>query len=135
MSAVRNLPPDSATGRAELGDRIDWGHLAANVAELVDLMNYQVNADYQQWVTDPDDPAVKADRDYRKKNKIKPPPVPLVPPVAFRPGSVAAEYREAFAELVAKYEPTRTPLDGLPTAPGRRWVTSTSEVDRILDLL
>ncbi len=135
MSAVRNLPPDSATGRAELGDRIDWNHLAANVAELVDLMSFQVNAEYQQWIVDPDDPEVKADREHRKKNNIKPPPMPLIPPVAFRPGSVAAEYRTAFADLVARYEHTRTPADRAADPSGRRWVTSTAEVDRILDLI
>lgn len=134
VSAVRNLPPGSATVRAEMGDRFDWGHLAANVAYLVDLMSYTVHTDYQQAITDPDDPEVKAEREYRKKNKIKPPPVPLVPPVAFRPDSVASEYDSAYRDLVARHRPPAPDQIGVPV-PGGRWVTNTAELDLVLDAL
>lgn len=53
-----------------------------NLAMLVDRKDYWLNSEYRSWVTDPDDPEVKADRERRKK--IKPPPRPLLPPVAQR---------------------------------------------------
>lgn len=98
-SAVRNLPRDSATVRTELGDLYDWNHMSANIAELVDLMHYWLHSEYAKWIYDPDDPENRA----AKRSKVKPPKEPLIPPVAFRPNSVAqqrvAEYAERVAEL------------------------------------
>jgi hypothetical protein len=122
---VRKLPPDSATGRAELGDRWDWGHLAANVAELVDLMSFWLQQEYARWTVDPNDPEVK------RAKKTKPPPIPLVAPVAHRPPSVAAEYEEQFAGLVAavgaKPESARERAE-------KRWVSS-AEFDAAIEAM
>lgn len=136
VDAIRNLPLESATVRSELGDRFDWNHLAANIAELVDLMHFKVQADYTQWITDPDDPKVKAELADRKRRGIKPPPVPIVPPVAHRPDSVATDYVAAYQRLVEQYLPdtgeagTRSQI----AVPGKRWVT-TAELDKVLELL
>lgn len=112
--------------------------MAANIAYLVDLLSYKVHADYQQWITDPDDPAVKAAVEARRRAGIKPPPAPLVPPVAVRPRSVAAEHEAAYQQLVIDYSAglpqlahTKVSADGV----GRRWVTDTAEIDRVLDML
>ena len=137
VAAIRGLPLGSATARAELGDRIDWNHLAANVATLVDLMSYTVHAEYVQWTTDPDDPQVKADRERRKKQGIKPPPVPIVPPVAFRPESVATEVNAAYDELVARFagRGLEQPREARVAVAGKRWVTDTNAIDRLLESL
>lgn len=121
VDAVEGLPPDSATARAELGDAWDWGHLAANVAELVDLHAYWLTAEYAKWTHDPEDPANK--RAARELRRVKPPPVPIIPPVAHRPPSVAAAYQARHREQVAEFAP-----DPASTAPGKRWVSS-SEFD------
>lgn len=121
-SAVRNLPPDSATVRAELGDLWDWNHLAANMAELVDLMHFWLNSEYNRWIYDPDDPENKR----REKSKRKPPPQPLIPPIAYRPPSVALTRLEAYAEQVAQFS-------GDPSS-SEKWVTS-DEFDSYLDEL
>ncbi|MCK8671008.1 hypothetical protein M1M07_07735 [Rhodococcus sp. HM1] len=76
-----------------------------NLAMLVDRENYWLNSEYSSWVTDPDDPAVKAERARRKKQGIRPAPVPILPPVALRPPDLAelrnSQYEEAIAEHAA----------------------------------
>lgn len=137
---MRNLPHNSATARAELGDRFDWNHLAANVAHLVDLMSYQVHADYVQAITDPEDPQIRAEQERRNRQGIKPPPVPLVPPVAIRPESVAAEYEDAYRDMVARFAPADGAPAGSPGAastgptPDQAWVTDTEQIDQILTM-
>lgn len=122
MAALRALPPDSALARAELGDTWDWNHYSANLAELVDMVTFWLNLEYQKAITDPDDPKVK------KAAKRKPSPIPLVPPVAHRPDSVAERYQAAYNELVAQFG---NPGEEAPI--GKRWVSS-DEFDALLDL-
>lgn len=101
---VKHLPPDSALARAELGDAWDWGHMAANMAELVDLMSYWLTSEYAKWTHDPDDPATKRARAMEKRRgKPKPPPVPLIPPVAHRPPSIAEKYQRSYQDLTARF--------------------------------
>lgn len=121
---MQNLPPDSAVARAELGDTWDWTHLAANVAELVDLMHYWLHAEYAQWTADPDE--------VKRRPKVPPPPVPLIPPVAHRPPSVAAAYVAEFAERAAEHD-TGEPRSAAERA-RTRWVTS-AEADQLIDAL
>lgn len=137
VAAIRGLPLGSATARAELGDRVDWNHLAANVATLVDLMSYTVHAEYAQWITDPEDPQVKADRERRKRAGIKPPPFPIIPPVAFRPDSIATEINTAYEQLVERFAEhgLEQPREASPAIAGRRWVTDTNAIDRLLESL
>jgi hypothetical protein len=124
---VRELPPDSALARAELGDQWDWGHLAANVAQLVDLMSYWLHNEYAQWTADPDE--------VKRRPKRKPPPIPLIPPVAHRPPSVAEQYLTEFAELA---ETVGVNLDEQPETAreraAKRWV-SADEFDALIGAL
>lgn len=131
------MPTDSATARAELGDRVDWGHLAANVAYLVDLVSYQVHSDYTVAVTDPEDPDVKSAMEVRKRLGIKPPPVPLVPPVAVRPATVAVEHEAAFQALVERFGDGTAQIaaGSVEEVVGRHWVTDTARIDHIIDML
>lgn len=118
---MQNLPPDSAVARAELGDAWDWGHLAANVAELVDLMSYWLHAEYAQWTADPDE--------VKRRPKVPPPAAPLIPPVAHRPPSVAQVYVRQFAERAAEHEP-----QSARERARARWVSS-AEADALIDAL
>lgn len=130
MGAVRSLPPDSATARAELGDLWDWTHLAANVAELVDLWSYWLRSEYAKWIHDPDDPEVKREAARRKRDGVKPPPMPLIPPVAHRPPSVAVKYFEDYQTQAQAFGSVQ-PLDRVA---GKRFVGS-GEFDRVIDML
>lgn len=100
-------------------------------------MSYKVHAEYMEWITDPEDPEVKAEAEHRKRAGIKPPPIPLVPPVAVRPESVAADYEASYRQLVERFTDSRVtvPRESSPQMRGRRWVTDTAEIDRILEQL
>ena len=128
---VRQLPPGSATGRAEMGDLADWSLIATNLADLVDLMSYWLRSEYTKWVTDPDDPEVKKALERRKKTGQKPPPIPLVEPVAARPPSLALLYQQQYAELLEHYGEQLTAGaalardgEGVDLGGGKRLVTS-----------
>lgn len=95
--------------RAELGDLWDWNHLAANLAELVDLMAYWLHSEYAKWTHDPEDPEAKRREAERKRRGLKPPPIPLIPPVAHRPPSVAEAYEQNYLRLVAEHTPHEGP--------------------------
>lgn len=124
-AAVKHLPQDSATQRAELGDRWDWGHMAANLAQLVDLWTFWLTSEYARWIHDPDDPETKRRERERKRQGIKPPPVPLVPPVAHRPPTVAAAYEEQYLHQVAEHDQPRAVKE----------LVSSEEFDRIFGLV
>ncbi|BAD56382.1 hypothetical protein [Nocardia farcinica] len=70
-----------------------------NLAMLVDRCDFDTTFGYVSAVTDPDDPQVKAERARRLKYGIKPPPTPILPPVAQRPPEITdlliARFREA----------------------------------------
>lgn len=89
-------------------------------------MSFWLHQDYVRWTTDPDDPQVK------QAKKTKPPPIPLIPPVAHRPPSVAAEYEQQHAGLVELVGAAK-PGSARERA-GKRWVTS-DEFDAAIDAL
>lgn len=88
----------------DLGVLVDglqaWSLTDENIARLVDREDYWLNSEYAQWTTDPNDPEVVADRERRRRAGIKPPPVPLLRPVARRPRRQQAELEEAFIKRV-----------------------------------
>jgi hypothetical protein len=92
--------------REELGDMADWGHLAENVARLVDIMNAWLNYEYSSWTADPDE--VEAQRKARKKAGVKPPPFPLIQPVAARPKSLQDDLLNEYVDRAAEF---RLPVD------------------------
>lgn len=124
---IRHLPAGSATARAEAGDMAGWSLHASNVADILDLLTYLVTSDYVAKTTDPDDPEVKAEAKRRKTAGLKPPPLPLVQPVAHRPPSLAAQYQHQFDGLVEMFRGYRGPSRaGGPDeqGPGKRLVSS-----------
>lgn len=83
--------------RAEAGDLADWSQLAENVARLVDLMTAWLNYEYAQWTADEDE--IKDARRHRRK----PPPFPLIPPVASRPLSLHERLTEAYEARASEF--------------------------------
>ncbi|MDU0478393.1 hypothetical protein QVA66_03960 [Staphylococcus chromogenes] len=93
----------------DLGILIDnlrpmWGWHEENIAKLVDRMDYWLNSEYSSWNADPDDPELKAERARRKKLGIKPPPLPLLQPIAARPPHLQGELLAAYLSAREKAE-------------------------------
>lgn len=89
-----------------------WSHTDENLAALVDALSYWLGSEYMGWVTDPDDPEVKAARAARKRNPVKPPPVPIIPPVAQRPPHAQAAALQRLRALREAYQPSPAPKPG-----------------------
>jgi hypothetical protein len=106
---IRQLPPGSATAREEMGDMADWSLIATNLADLVDMWSYWLRSEYSRWITDPEDPEVKKVVAERKRAGHKPPPIPMIEPVAARPPSLAEFYQRQYAELLERYGEKLTP--------------------------
>jgi hypothetical protein len=123
VARIKKLPAESALAREEMGDMADWSSLAENVAKLVDLMTAWLHYEYASWTTDPDD--VEAQRKARKRAGIKPPPKPLIPPVAARPQSLHDRLVDDYLTESAQYQ--------LPESEGPRMVTS-DEFDALMGL-
>lgn len=78
-----------------------WSYTDENLAMLIDRLDYWLSSEYTQWTTDPDDPEVKRARAERKKSGEKPPPNPIIIPVAQRPPEQA---KAAWEDLVRQRE-------------------------------
>lgn len=85
----------------ELADQHD--REAENLAMLIDRIDYTLNSEYYDRITDPDDPKLKAERNRREALGIKPPPQPLIPPVALRPDSYHRARLAVYEALVDQY--------------------------------
>ena len=91
--------------------------MSANLADMVDLLSYWLNSEYAKWTYDPDDPANRRARAMEKRHgKPKPPPVPVIPPVAHRPPSVAQVYLQQYEELRAAHAPAPSRVSELVTS-------------------
>ncbi|EOM78096.1 hypothetical protein DW322_11300 [Rhodococcus rhodnii] len=95
-----------------------------NVAMLVDRDDFYLNSEYSSWITDPDDPDVKAAQARRKKSKVKPPPAPLLRPVAQREPI-------RMVELVKRYH-AELEKHAIPEKPKDVKVTSARELARLM---
>ncbi|GAA2774108.1 hypothetical protein GCM10010470_02440 [Saccharopolyspora taberi] len=117
--------PGSALNRVAAGG---WGWHEENTARLYEALNYWLELAWIDRTTDPDDPEVKRERAEAKRAGIKPPPHPLIPPVALRPSEIADERFQAYLDEVGQYQTKRQEQQG-----GKRQVTS-DEFDRIMGL-
>lgn len=75
----------------------DWSRLADNVARLVDIVDYWIRSEYAKWTADPDE--IRAAR----RNRRKPPPFPLIPPVAARPPSLHQQLTDRYDALSSEF--------------------------------
>lgn len=80
-----------------------------NLAMLVDRSDYWLGSEYTNWITDPDDPSVKAERERRKAARITPPPRPLLLPIACRAPEVSAQLLERHRADVDRYSAPARP--------------------------
>ncbi len=85
-----------------------WSHTDENVATLVDLQTYWLSAEYVKWTTD----AAEAKR--AAASREKPPPMPLIQPVARRP-------RAAHEAAVRRYEELRSRAEQPDESAHRQW--------------
>lgn len=78
-----------------------------NLAMLVDRDDYWLNSEYANWIADPDDKDAQRERDRRKREGIKPPPLPVLPPVGKRSVSDTSLLVAEFLEKRAVVEPPK----------------------------
>lgn len=67
------------------------------MARLVDLVEYWLGAEYAKWTADEDE--IKQAR----RNRRKPPPTPLIAPVAQRPPSIQQRLNEVYEAKVSEF--------------------------------
>lgn len=106
-----------------------WGPHEENTARLYEALNYWLELAWVDRTTDPEDPEVKRERAEAKRSGIKPPPHPMIPPVALRPPKIADERFQGYLDEVQQYQTRREEQRS-----GKRMVTS-DEFDSYLDLL
>lgn len=115
VDLARQLPRDSAIARLEDGDLADWSLGDHNLADLVDVLSAYLQYEYSRWTTDPEDPEFQREQKQRRAAGIKPPPTPLIPPVAARPARLADVRQAAYERLAASFHspaPDRAPAAG-----------------------
>jgi hypothetical protein len=123
VALIKKLPRESQLAREELGDMADWGHMPENLARLVDLMTAWLNYEYANWTADPDQ--VEEERLKRKRAKMRPPPFPLIQPVASRPASLHEELEEQYAEEAVQHQ--------LPEVEAGPRMVDSDEFDAMID--
>ncbi|MCA1185704.1 hypothetical protein LCD36_04460 [Saccharopolyspora sp. 6T] len=116
--------PGSALYRTVAGG---WGPHEENTARLLEAQHYWLDLHWTDRITDPDDPKVKRDRAEAKRQGIRPPEHPLIPPVAHRPAELAEQRWNEFIEQASSYQAEHR------DAGGKRQVTS-AEFDALLGL-
>lgn len=95
-----------------LGLEDTWTRTDENIARLVDRDDYYLRSMYQQWIADPDDPEAQRERARRKRLGIKPPPHPLIAPVAMRPDELSAHLWETYTDDARKHAGPQETEDG-----------------------
>jgi hypothetical protein len=85
-----------------------WGPHEENTARLLEAQAYRLELDWADRTVDPNDDETRRARAQAKRDGIKPPPHPMVPPVALRPPKLA---EQAYEEFFARLEQHRTPAE------------------------
>ena len=93
-----------------LGHDDYWGPHEENTARLLEAQAYALDFAWADRTIDPDDPEVKAER--ARMRKRKPPPHPIVPPVARRPAKFAEQRAAEYMAEIQRYAPpAQEPVD------------------------
>lgn len=125
VALIRKLPRESALAREESGAWADWDAHKENTARLLEIETYKLELAWIDRTLDPNDKDVKRDRLAAERAGIKPPPHPMVPPVAMRPHAIGEQRLQEYLDAIAKFSmPTREKLQ-----------VGTSEFDRLMDLV
>lgn len=94
----------------------NWTRQDENQAQLVDLLSYWLNAEYVNWTTDPEEAKeLAADR----SEKPKPPPFPIIEPVAHRPPAIHEAALDRYRKLLEKYSAAPE-----PKMPRNEWIAA-----------
>jgi hypothetical protein len=125
VSLIRKLPRESALAREESGAWSDWDAHKENTARLLEIEAYTLDLSWADRTIDPNDRAVKLERLQAERAGIKPPPHPMIPPIAMRPHELGEQRLQEYLDGVAAYRaPQREALH-----------VSSSEFDRLMDLV
>jgi len=87
----------------------EWGPHEENTALLLETLTAQLDWNWADRTIDPDDPEVQAER--RKQKIVKPPPHPILRPVAFRPRKETEERIQAYVAELVKYAAPNQDVD------------------------
>lgn len=82
----------------------NWSAHEENTAQLYEVLHYWLGLEWIDRTTDPNDPEVRRRRAQDARSGIKPPPYPLVPPVALRPEDIAEKRHRAYLAEVEKWK-------------------------------
>lgn len=80
-----------------------WTDHEENTALLLEHFSHEVGLDWSDRTVDPDDPDVAARREEAEVRGLKPPTVPLIPPMAHRPLRAARRRMERFVRDIEPY--------------------------------
>lgn len=86
-----------------------WGLHEENTALLLETITAQLDWGWADRTIDPDDPEVQAEQKKRKGHK--PPPHPILRPVALRPAKEADERFKSYVDELEKYLVPVKPVD------------------------
>lgn len=95
-----------------------WTRQDENQARLVDILSYWLNTEYAKWTTDPEEAKALA----QERSKVKPPPFPIIEPVADRPPAVHAAAMARYSKLLEQYRPSSTAAE--PKMPRSEWIAA-----------
>lgn len=102
--------PGSALRRELLGDEAEWGPHEENTARLFEVQAYKLDWEWAQNTADEHE--VRREQAEARRNGLKPPRRPFIPPIAERPAGIAErrleEYLRQVAEHSAPYRPVAT---------------------------
>lgn len=77
-------------------DEYEWGYTDENIACLIDREDYWLNAEYQSWTTDPEDPEVKKPTKKEKNQGSNPHPSQSSTPSPTAPSTQQRAGRRSF---------------------------------------
>lgn len=125
MALIRKLPGDSALAREEAGPWGNWDAHKENTARLLEIEAYKLELAWIDRTTDPNDREVKRERLEAERAGIKPPPHPMIPPIAMRPAEISEERLQEYLDAVSSFN-----------APNRETrMVDSEEFDRLMGLI
>jgi hypothetical protein len=89
------------------GLRDHWGPHEENTARLLEVRSYALDLTWADRTIDPNDPEVIRER--RAARHRKPPPHPIIPPIALRPPWAADERMRDYTAALEAHQPSTAP--------------------------
>lgn len=108
VARVRRLAhiPSSALADLLSDGTATWDAHKENTARLLEVETHRLELEWAKHTYDPEDPENRRAAAEAKRNGVKPPPKPIVPPVALRPRDLAEQrFQQYLDEITAHYEP------------------------------